>query len=1003
MQLGNIILISIIAIFVCRIIIACMGKEAKSGWVTAGSVFGILALLTSWSTINSARNMSGTGASRAIASGITLLFGGGIGVILLVISGVCMFVGLMVAISRKSEMSAGNAVPTEGMTEETGMEDNPDSMMSRTIEDDYQEEGSDLSGQAFRPGEGSANIENLMDRGHLCLEDEDFKGAERFFERVLDQNARYAPAYIGKLLAKLKLRKEEHLSQTLYPFEQMPEWDKAYRFATDEEKKKYDDYVAQAEVVRHDYEKKKAYDEWVDAFHKTTDIDGLIRIKKGLESFGDYEDAKEYVSKCEQAIACKQKKKARAGKAAWAVVVLIALAIGGYFLYTLVLGPMFKYNNAEKLLADKKYTDAQIAFMELGDYKDASERINEPLYVQGKDLEAAGDIDGAISAYAKSGHFKDADDRICALYYNRAVEQMTAGNYNSASNDFTSAAKYVSNTTPAQYKDAESRIYEPFYAQGVVNLGEGKEDEAIKAFTAANGFKDAKAQICSVYYNRAVREMNAGEYDAASVDFSTAATYVDDATPEDIKDAAQRVKEPYYKQAVSLVGEKKISEAMEVFSKADGFSDAKEQYIKLCLEEAARLKSEANVDQAINWLQEHAIYQEITDQYVAEVRKAGTAAMNNKDYDSAISYFSMLEDDEIQDLILECHYHLAEKKEEENDPEAAIEEYKKAGGYSDAAERVVSVCVDEANRLKAEDKTEEAIEWLSSYTSNTSIKAEYQETVYAYAKGLLETKDYDKAYGLFNLIKGYSDVNSLLESNPHLVRAQRRKWIDTPIGGTITFGRYEQDNHSNNGKEPIQWRVLAKDGNKMLVITKLVIESHYFHTKTAFRTWDKSSVRAWLNSNFMNEAFTSEEQGAIATTLVTADLNPNVRSADPGMDTQDKLFLLSSVEANKYFSSDKDMEADCSTYAAYQGASWLGKTLWMTRTPCLGTVAPACVFSDTGVQDTDVLYSAFYMSPTGVRPAMWLDFSSSYFMDADSVESITDSTQAPREGGYEGL
>jgi len=58
-----------------------------------------------------------------------------------------------------------------------------------------------------------AGIESLMKRGWLALEDSKWSGADDFFDKVLDINAEYAPAYIGKLCAELELNHENNLPE----------------------------------------------------------------------------------------------------------------------------------------------------------------------------------------------------------------------------------------------------------------------------------------------------------------------------------------------------------------------------------------------------------------------------------------------------------------------------------------------------------------------------------------------------------------------------------------------------------------------------------------------------------------------------------------------------------------------------------------------------------------------------------------------------------------------
>jgi len=56
-----------------------------------------------------------------------------------------------------------------------------------------------------------AGLESLMKRGKLALEDSNWKQADEYFDKVLDIDPEYAPAYIGKLCAELEVQKEEQL------------------------------------------------------------------------------------------------------------------------------------------------------------------------------------------------------------------------------------------------------------------------------------------------------------------------------------------------------------------------------------------------------------------------------------------------------------------------------------------------------------------------------------------------------------------------------------------------------------------------------------------------------------------------------------------------------------------------------------------------------------------------------------------------------------------------
>ncbi len=119
----------------------------------------------------------------------------------------------------------------------------------------------------------------------------------------------------------------------------------------------------------------------------------------------------------------------------------------------------------------------------------------------------------------------------------------------------------------------------------------------------------------------------------------------------------------------------------------------------------------------------------------------------------------------------------------------------------------------------------------------------------------------------------------------------------------VVFGSYEQDNDDSNGKEPIEWMVLDENENGKLLISRYVLDRVEYNTEYTDVTWETCSLREWLNEDFLNSAFTAEEQAKIATAnLVNAD--NAYYGVDGGNDTKDKIFCLSLDEMFKYFEFD---------------------------------------------------------------------------------------------------
>ena len=208
--------------------------------------------------------------------------------------------------------------------------------------------------------------------------------------------------------------------------------------------------------------------------------------------------------------------------------------------------------------------------------------------------------------------------------------------------------------------------------------------------------------------------------------------------------------------------------------------------------------------------------------------------------------------------------------------------------------------------------------------------------------------------------------------------------------------------------EPIKWRVLNKDNNDVFLLSDIALDDQRYNEKWATITWEKSSMRSWINGykasenqpeidysnkNFIDTAFSTAQKNAIKTTKVENRNNIHYGSAGQGgNDTSDKIFLLSEREvyntddAKKYgFVLDGEVydearRCKCSTYA-YAMGTWRniedsecnGNALWFLRSPggsCYGDVTAVYDFGRVNSGGTSIF------SDHSVRPAIHLDFSS---------------------------
>ena len=198
------------------------------------------------------------------------------------------------------------------------------------------------------------------------------------------------------------------------------------------------------------------------------------------------------------------------------------------------------------------------------------------------------------------------------------------------------------------------------------------------------------------------------------------------------------------------------------------------------------------------------------------------------------------------------------------------------------------------------------------------------------------------------------------------------------VGDTVPFGRYRQgDGNRPKDVRPLLWQVLDVADGRALLITKQAINVKWYHKSSRRVTWERCTLRTlFLNGRFLDAAFRPAERRRILVTAVRADRNPKY-DADPGTDTQDRIFLLSASEAERYFDSRTARQCCPTDYARYRGANSWGPyhesfgdcCWWWLRTP--GCTNKYAMGVDLG---GDIRYAGQDVRSNGncVRPALWL-------------------------------
>jgi len=196
--------------------------------------------------------------------------------------------------------------------------------------------------------------------------------------------------------------------------------------------------------------------------------------------------------------------------------------------------------------------------------------------------------------------------------------------------------------------------------------------------------------------------------------------------------------------------------------------------------------------------------------------------------------------------------------------------------------------------------------------------------------------------------------------------------IMMPDEDTVIFGHYEQDGKRSNGPEPIEWIVLNKNGNNLTLISKYGLDCKPYNTESKGNTWDKCSLRVWLNGTFLQSAFTSAERAKLQTVTVRAYPNP-LYSTPAGKDTNDKVYLMSFCDGDSLFSATNGCcEPTAYAWGQSNGELWIqyGNGPWWMRSPGEETWKAACI-------DYSGQYSSARVASLGVmvRPMVCLRLS----------------------------
>ena len=413
--------------------------------------------------------------------------------------------------------------------------------------------------------EGGSNVQALLDRGQMALEDGEWAKADEFFEQVLNQDAKCGAAYLGKFLASKNSKNAQDFVQsylsTIKANIPTAKSDAACTEDADFVKKCIDKYSVNPYFTEKDIRKLLTYDRFYCAnaasfLHRAVETatellakdrnfaraekyatgeakERCANIRGGLiDSLYSMENERRQYEKDEQN--------------------RITNAYHS-FLHDAEEEIITKYK--ENLAAKAKYDKEQERHRIEREQREREEMLRKKR--QNKIIAISTAVIITVVALA----LVITKVIIPNTTYKNAVTMFNAQNYDGAISAFS---------TLNGYKDSDDYLHQSKYQKAVMLMDNGDFDNAISAFADLSDYADAASLQQEATYKKASMLFESEKWEEAISTYSTLGKYAD---------AQQRVLECYYKQGESYREKGDFVKAASCFEHAEDFSDAHERIV----------------------------------------------------------------------------------------------------------------------------------------------------------------------------------------------------------------------------------------------------------------------------------------------------------------------------------------------------------------------------------------------------------------------------------------
>lgn len=373
------------------------------------------------------------------------------------------------------------------------------------------------------PAAGS-NVENLLKRGFMALEDGKWSEADSFFEQVLNENVEEPRAYLGKLMAELKYRTEKDFETGTICLDNYDNYKKAVRFGSDDMKAPLEEYRISG-LYNNTLMQAQNAEKNEDAKNSIVILEKCVGV---FSSLSGYKDADEQKQKCEHKISMYKK-----------AVYEVAC----------------NYINTNECMSLDVLELARQSLEILGDYEDAASLLSNWKKI-------AADVQSYIAAYRLYASSKTAED-----YKSAANTFKYLGDFRDSASMAENCNKRFEEIINAEREDVYQKVRANMDIDHIPYI-----EKNIEKLEKLGDYKDSvellekcKVKIQTINKNQKKKRIIAGCLVIAAIVFAIISILYNPV----IKPAMD------YNKAISLYKKGSYDEAISVFETLEDYKDSK--------------------------------------------------------------------------------------------------------------------------------------------------------------------------------------------------------------------------------------------------------------------------------------------------------------------------------------------------------------------------------------------------------------------------------------------